>query len=83
MYQCVDLNSPKVGLVIKISPNHKMLKREISCLNSIQAQSQFSKYLYPYEYVPKVVSKGCFIHENLSVMEQIKNKKSESPTDLG
>ena len=66
VYQCMDLKSPKEGLVIKISPNHKMMKREISSLNRIHVQSKFSKYSYPYDFVPKVVSKGQYIHERLS-----------------
>jgi serine/threonine protein kinase len=40
-----------------------MLAKEVRALKDIEAHEKFDKYIYPYDYIPRVKAKGIFIHE--------------------
>ena len=61
IFTCVDLEKPKHNYVIKISENYRILGVEIEALVDLRQQSKTSKYIYPYEYFPKCISKGMFL----------------------
>jgi serine/threonine protein kinase len=63
VYECIDLNMPNQLFVIKVSDNYQMLGREIEALKSIKNSELARGIVYPYEYVPVVISKGMFILE--------------------
>ena len=77
IFECVDLNKPKNTFVIKVSSNYEMLGKEIQCLSDIKNSVKASNFKYPYDYVPKCVTKGMFLFEKLGDEEQMKNQESD------
>lgn len=63
IYECIDLNKPKHNYVIKISDNYQMLGKEIQALADLRKQEKNSGCTYPYDYVPKCVTKGMFLYD--------------------
>ena len=72
IYECVDLNKPKNIFVIKVSSNYEMLGKEIQCLSDIKNSIKASNYSYPYDFVPKCVTKGMFLYEQIENENQPK-----------
>jgi len=56
--------------VIKVSQNYQMLGQEIEALRNIKRAEKQGKFMYPYKYVPTIISKGMFILEKPSEQMQ-------------
>lgn len=61
IYECIDLNQPTSNYVIKVSASFMMLGIEIKALSDLKHQLKSSQYIYPYEYIPRSISKGMFL----------------------
>ena len=82
IYECVDLNKPKNIFVIKVSSNYEMLGKEIQCLSDIKNSIKGSNYLYPYDYVPKCVSKEMFLFEEQKDNDQSMSNQEKDLIDI-
>lgn len=74
IYECIDLNKPKSNYVMKVSDNYQMLGKEIQALSDLRKQGKNSEFKYPYDYVPKCISKGMFLYDQTSEKKSDENE---------